>query len=268
MAAVSEATEIGSGLSESPARLNVADAILTVIGQAAAPVGARHICAGVATMGHDLSESTAARRLRDLDSRGLTQQIGAKGRVLTPAGRAAVREVRQTTQGARLAAAVDIQTADDLVNLLRARRAVEPEAILDATRSATPQLIEALRAAIEAHAVGLRHSNGRPRDLALSFHHAASQATSNPLVRAMLGLVLNEDLDHVEATLDVILEHHHHSDRSVAEHQAILAAMADGDGEHASDLMRTHLDRLLSEVENFIQEINNPDLIARMLQRG
>ncbi|MEV6229766.1 FCD domain-containing protein [Saccharopolyspora shandongensis] len=244
----------------------VADAILTAIDEADGPVGARQVRIGLAGRGHHLSESSIARRLRDLDAQGLTQPVGSKGRTVTARGAEIVRRSRRTASGADLAAATEIKTAEDLLNLLRARRAIEPEALRDATRNTTPAHVEQLRGIVEAHRQQLAASEAVPRDVALRFHREATTPTQNPLVQAMLRIVLDNTLDRVEEALDVILEAHHHADISVSEHEAIVDAIADGDEERASELMRAHLDRLLNEVEKFLV-MHDSGLVERMLRR-
>ncbi|MGH8882093.1 MAG: FCD domain-containing protein [Stackebrandtia sp.] len=248
-------------------RAGVATEILAIIDEAGEPVGARHIRTGLLARGLELSESTTARRLRDLDARGFTHGTGSKGRMLTAEGLAEIRSRRHNTSGARLAAATEVKTAGDVVNLLRARRGIEPEAIQDATEHATAADLNGLRELIDEHQRRLDADEPLPRDCALAFHRVAAKPVRNPLVQEMLGLVLHENLDHVEATLDVILVAHHRSEVSVREHSRIVDAMAAGDGQRASELMQHHLNRLLGEVEKFLARYD-PGLIDRMLLRG
>lgn len=243
----------------------VADDLLSVVGEAGVPVGARQIRAALSRRGRDLSESTIARRLRDLDDRGLTVQLGAKGRVLTADGALTVAALRRDSQGARLMKASEVRTAADVIHLLKARRAVEPEAVRDATAHTSEADHAELQRIVEEHSARVEADESPPRDLALGFHRRVSARTQNPLLQAMLAIVLDEALDRVEAVLDVILESHHHSDRSVSEHLAIVRAMSEGDEERAAELMHGHLDRLLDEVDAYLRR-HDPALVERMLR--
>lgn len=240
------------------------DALLVVIGEAGSPVGARQIRAALAEQGRQHSESTVARRLRHLDTEGLTRQLGAKGRVLTDAGTRALERLRRTSRSASLVSASEVRTAQDVVHLLKARRAIEPEAVRDATTHISEAELTTLRKVVTEHHDRTRARERPPRDVALTFHRLLIAPARNPLVQAMVAIVLDDSHDHVEAALDVILEAHHHSAISVSEHSSIIEAMAEREAERAADLMRAHLDRLLDEVDTFIARYDS-ELLERLL---
>lgn len=242
------------------------DALLVVIHEAEGPVGARQISAALTERGRRLSESTVARRLRHLDTEGLTLQVGAKGRVLTEAGLRAIERLRRTSRSASLVSASEVRTAQDVIHLLKARRAIEPEAVRDATAHISEAELVALRAIVAEHDDRARAKARPPRDVALTFHRLLIAPAENPLVQAMVAIVLDDSHDHVEAALDVILEAHHHSAVSVSEHSSIIEAMAERDAERAAGLMRDHLDRLLGEVDTFVARYDS-ELLERLLRR-
>ncbi|MFB7224684.1 FCD domain-containing protein [Streptomyces sp. NPDC056227] len=249
----------------SPLDDNVGDALLVVIHEAGGPVGARQISAALADRGRAVSESSVARRLRHLDAQGLTLQLGAKGRVLTEAGSRAVERLRRASRGASLLSASEIRTAQDVIHLLKARRAIEPEAVRDATEQISDVDLAALRAVVAEHHDRASAEERPPRDIALTFHRLAGASARNPLVQAMISIVLDSSHDRVEAALDVILKTHHRSAVSVSEHEAIVEAMAQRDAERAAELMRAHLDRLLEEVNTFILRYD-AELLERLLR--
>jgi len=242
--------------------------LLLLINDAGEPVGSRHLVAGLAKLGTVHSEATVARRLRQLDDRGLTVKVGTKGRRLSDAGRALARAVKAGAISAeRLHNASDIRTTWDLLNLLRARRGIEPEAVRDATSSLCGTSGASLRDLVDRHRIEAAVDGSVPRDTALAFHREIAQHTRNPLVRAMLDIALNENMDFVEATLDVILEAHHRNAESVHEHADIAEAMLRGDAEHAAQLMHHHLTRLIHEVDEFVAA-HDDKLIDRLLERA
>ncbi|MER5439737.1 FCD domain-containing protein [Streptomyces sp. NPDC002790] len=244
---------------------NVADALLVVIHEADSPVGARQISAALAARGRTVSESSVARRLRHLDARELTVQLGAKGRVLTEEGVRAVERLRRVSRSASLASASEVRTAQDVVHLLKARRAIEPEAVRDATERISDVDLDVLRRVVAEHHDRAKGEKRPPRDIALTFHRLVSGPARNPLVQAMISIVLDTSHDRVEAALDIILETHHHGALSVSEHEAIVEAMAGRDAEGAAGLMRDHLDRLLGEVDAFIARYD-AELLERLLR--
>lgn len=226
--------------------------LLLALANAEGPIGTRQARQWLIDIGYDVSESTTSRRLRDLDSEGLTMQVGAKGRVLTPLGRAYVSDVlRNGEREALLRRAAKVETADDLLNVLKARRALEPEAVRDAANRATESDIAELRELVRQHNERLGEGGPLPRHVALTFHRRVTGLTRNPLLQAALGIVLDESLDRIEATLDVILQSHHLHEESATEHAKIVEALSEADGARAERIMRDHLSTLIAEVEDF-----------------
>src|SRR5262245_46604802 len=94
------------------------------------PTGARTIWRHVLSNGLDVSESTVSRILTDLDSRGLTDAVGNKGRMLSPRGLALVETARVEEQRReRFDGARTIRSIDELLDLLAVRRGVERVAV-------------------------------------------------------------------------------------------------------------------------------------------
>ncbi|MEW5810688.1 MAG: FCD domain-containing protein [Actinomycetota bacterium] len=241
-------------------------ALLLCLRESDGPVGARQLLAAVRLRGVAASESTVARRLRDLDEQGLTVLHPTRGRTLSAAGLERAELVARIDNSAtELQQATQIRNAHDVLHLLRARRAIEPEAIADAARVATSHDVQRLRGLIGDH-VSQLHSRGPiPRDKALEFHRNITTLTTNPLVQSMLAVVLDPSLDHIEGTLDIILRAHGSDRESVDEHEMMVDAIAEGQGDRAAAIMRTHLTRLCNEVEAFMDR-NDPELLHRLLQ--
>ncbi|MFC5827850.1 FCD domain-containing protein [Nonomuraea insulae] len=249
------------------------DAILEVLAGAPEPLGARQILqairlSGSLSGGLDVSEATVARRLRLLDRRGLTVAAGMKGRLLTPAGRQHVAVVlRGRATASQFLRGTEIRTSEGLIHLLRARRAVEPEGARDAALANEPATAEALERLIGQHRRHYGNAYDVPRDISLNFHRRVAACTRNPIVRAMLDVVLDPALDRLEAALDVVLDSHRSGGETVAEHQAIADAIAAADPEAAERAMRDHLDRLLGEAGRFLTEETAP-IVERLLTWG
>lgn len=247
-----------------------ADAILEVLASAPEPWGARQVRqALIATQaGLELSEATVARRLRLLDRRGLTVAAGTKGRMITPAGRQHVAFVlRGRATAKRLLEGTEVRTSDGLIQLLRARRAVEPEAAREAALAGDDRLGSVLAEIIAEHRRHYASTDDVPRDISLRFHRRVAARTGNPLVRAMLDVVLDPALDRLEAALDVVLASHRTGAAAVTEHQAIADAITAGDAARAEETMRAHLDRLLEEAARFLTEETTP-IVERLLTWG
>lgn len=241
--------------------------IIALLDEAGQPVGARELSATLRGAGFNLSPSTTARRLRDMDDEGLTQPIDSIGRVLTPLGKRLARRRRHSQTGTRLAEAADIQDTAGIVNLLKVRRAIEPEAVLDATASITDSHLAHLRTLVQKHRDGLSSGEGLPPQLSLSFHRAAAQTVKNPLLAEIHDLIFSQDLERIDVAVDLILEGHHHVELGVEEHAAIIEAMASSDGGAAAALMRAHLERLIEETNQFVFE-RGVVLLDTLISRG
>ena len=74
-------------------RLEQVMTILTIISNSEEPLGSGAIKEELSRRGHNLSEATVGRILRDLDTRGLTERIGYRGRTLTTAGKAHLEQL-------------------------------------------------------------------------------------------------------------------------------------------------------------------------------
>lgn len=240
------------------------EAMLACIGGSDGPVGARQLRLSLSAAGLNISESTAARRLRDLDELGLSRQVGIKGRVITAAG-AEVLARRKRATNVRLIAAADVRTASELFNLLHARRAIEPEMIRDATTHITSEDINDLRRIIMDHRKEVDGGDPVQPVLSLEFHRRIAEPATNPIVRAMHRLVLDSNLQNVDATLDAVLNNHDGVGSSVDAHARIVDAMESGDAIKAARLMHEHIETLIRETEDFIAA-NGTVLITHLLR--
>ncbi|TAM68481.1 MAG: FadR family transcriptional regulator [Microbacteriaceae bacterium] len=247
-------------------RANRADhALLAVLQGAAGPIGARQIRGVLRARGIPLSESTLARRLRELDELGVTEPVGKKGRLLTPWGRSQLETfLRVDNDASQLVSATQVKTAQDVLYLLEARRAIEPEAVYGSALSINSDEIESLRNLVLSHSTAVDQGEFFPRDIALGFHRQVTGYTNNPLVGAMLSIVLDPSLDRIEKALDVILESRDHGSESINEHKAIVEELASKNGQRAADLMRAHISRLIRAVEEFNQG-PDPSLLERLI---
>lgn len=233
--------------------LDVDTAVLRKLEHATAPVGAREIRHGLLAEGFEMSEATVSRQLRRLDAQGLTVALDRKGRVLTAEGRLLLRSrLREIEHADLLGKATDVRTGEDVLHLLRARRAVEPEAVRGSAGRVDQDTLDELRREVAEQERALGAGEPIPRKLVLDFHRTVTSFTSNPLIAAMTRIALDASLDYVEATLDVILESRHTGNESVAEHAGIVDALASGDGDQAAAVMLTHLDRLIGETTAFM----------------
>lgn len=215
-----------------------------------APVGCWRIKAVLHEAGIEMSEATAGRLLKELDSRGLTTVVGAKGRVLTEEGirRADNLETlrRRWTYQDELMEAIRTEKIKDIEDLLVARRAVEVETARLAAAHATDAEIEQVKTAIQSlkdYWLGV----GGERNQNPLIHKIIAKSSGNRVFEALVNLLYENN--ELARTLFVIQRTMKSLDAE--EHDDILAAMAAHDPQRAANAMRTHFDRLLEVVKRY-----------------
>ncbi|WP_160118518.1 FadR/GntR family transcriptional regulator [Rhodococcus wratislaviensis] len=216
------------------------------------PVGARVARRVlVEEFGRDLSEASVSRVLLRLDGLGLTEAVGRKGRILSPRGR---RHVSSTLSSRhrheQFTRALDLRSVQEILDWLRARRALETEiASLAAQRVSTDDLAS-LQAALDEHrSCILRGAD--PTPAGMYFHQLLVEAAKSPLFEALAGSLHSPALASVERALDVITGGHGTIGHSPDEHAIVLEAVRNRDADAASGAMHSHLSRLIGEVEEF-----------------
>lgn len=223
--------------------------MLAIIGASESPVGSRTVTNLLRESGASLSESTVSRLLRRLDAQNLTRSVDGKGRILTIEGRRRL-ENRQAAErrGMAFARVVDIESVQDLLDLLLARRGFEREAARAAAARATSDEIAALDESLRKHEESIAAGdipNG------VDFHRLIGKASGNKLLIAMTDLVFDPLLDKTEEILDIIVGSNHSEMQSVIEHREIVNALAAHDADAAEAIMVDHVNRLIREVEQF-----------------
>lgn len=225
--------------------------LLAIIGESTSPVGARKVTDALHHRGVRISESTVSRLFRKLDAQNLTRATDSKGRVLTLEGRRRLATLQAAERrGEAVTGIKDINSVQDLLDLLLARRGVEREAARAAASRATADEITQLAELVSKHEQRLAKGEV-PREDALNFHRLISAASGNKLLVAMADLVFDPLLDKTEEILDVIVGSHHSEARSIFEHKAVVEAIAARDVDAAEAAMVEHVNRLILEVEEF-----------------
>ncbi|WP_051154929.1 FCD domain-containing protein [Ruania albidiflava] len=239
-------------------------ALLTVLASAPGPIGTRSARLALLEVGIDVSESSVSRRLRELDERGWTVPMGAKGRVISAEGRRRHTELEfsdRTTES--LGRVVDVRDVRDLLDLLHARKAVESAAAADAARHAEQADIDELWELVGRHrdAVGTMELTQQP---GLGLHRKIAAIAPNRMLKMLTGFVLAPHLDRVEAVLDIVLGAHDNQDAVVAEHAAIVDAIATGDAGRAEKVMGQHFDAMIGAGEKLLDG-ESASVVTRLL---
>lgn len=227
---------------------------LATLAAAEGPVGASRLSEELSRHDIDLSEATVGRYLRTLDRRGLTRPMGKLGRLLTEDGRARLRQLellqRRGEQSAVLLGAAAPADIDELIDLLYARRAIEPEAARHAALRATDDERVAIRAVANSHIHhvmdGTDHGSA-----ALDFHRLVAEASHNKILTAVAGLTLDSSTSSLSTLLDFISTELGAQFTFAHEHSDIVDAIIARDADRAEAAMRQHVDDLIQVVKEY-----------------
>lgn len=226
---------------------------LRVLANAEGPSGALSLTSAFRSAGIDVAEATAGRYLRQLDELGYTRSLGKRGRVLTAEGEGRLSELllnrNLAAHGAKVTAAVAGDDIDQLINLLHVRRAVETEAAGLAARRATPEEIATLTSAARTHINCIEQSNRV--ELSHNFHALVSQSSHNQMLAAMMDMLLDPQHDPLSKLLDRIADTAGTALSMALDHERIVDAIRNRDAGRAEGLMREHIDKLISIVEQY-----------------
>lgn len=229
----------------------------------AGPLGTRHAQRELEERGHVLSESSVSRLLRDMDARGWTIPVEAKGRVLSPEGR---RRAAEAVLARRASNSLlrPISNVDDLLDLLRARSAIESAIAADAARSPEENSLDALGLICRRHAdlVGTAPMNEQP---GLQFHRSMVEMSTNRMLKGAAGMLLGPHFDHIESVLDSILATRRDEERVVIEHERILDRLRERDPAGAEAAVKAHFEAMIAATELSIVG-GNAVLVQRLLE--
>ncbi|MBY4128157.1 FCD domain-containing protein [Rhodococcus fascians] len=214
------------------------------------PLGTRYAKAELESRGTVLSESSVSRLLREMDVRGWTTPVGTKGRVLSAEGR---RQAAESVLAHRTSATLKypVEDVEDLLDLLRARRAVESAVAGDAARRPDQSTLIALEGLCNLHGerIGVAPMIEQP---GLTFHRTVVEMCNNRMLKVAAEMMLAPHLDRVEAVLDAILSTRRAEEKVVAEHREVYEFIRAADPAGAEDAMRAHFDEMIAATENAV----------------
>lgn len=233
-------------------------AIAKVVYDIQAPVGAWVLKEKLEECGINYGTATVGRYLKELDSRGMTVQKSNQGRILTEKGRQWVEETSDKVDRAQLrneaSKAMRANNYIDLIDLLRARKAIEMEAVKLAVQNASKSDLDKLHQAVVLHYRYVAE-NADPTEPALAFHSVLVEISHNRFMKSMFELLLVEERK-IENSM-VELRTRERGDSYVVEHDDIARAITERNMETASELMDKHLEALLHAVQEQIEQMND-----------
>ncbi|WDL98549.1 FadR/GntR family transcriptional regulator [Alicyclobacillus sp. ALC3] len=236
--------------------------ILQVISRLDRPVGSRVLRQQLLQHGIDFSEATAGRWLSELSGLGLLEDHGKQGRTLSPTGESRLLKLEQQDESwSHVNDLLQIYKAADpeyLIDLLKARRLIEPEIARLAALRANKNDLKRITATLEAREQLLQtmptdstEAEERERfilaETDANFHLAVSESAHSPALAAALRL-----LKSAEPYFPVFIEMRRSlRSRGFKEHNDIALAIFQRDEARARDLMYEHISEVLNDISRY-----------------
>ena len=214
------------------------------------PVGAGSVSVMLRKKGVNLSEAGAGRILRSLREKGLLTKVGFQGHVTTKEGTKKLSALRNAIQTA--------ETLDSLLknsgnlkghsvnDILTVRKAIEREAVIQATLKAVPGDIDRLEKIIKQQYREMERKSYYA-DISAEFHREIIRIAKIPLLKIMyefIGLSVEWQ--------NFFIETFRMSDTPLnVTHEKILEAIKEGDPTAAAKLMEKHLNDVIESAGNF-----------------
>lgn len=224
--------------------------IMKCIEQSKGAVGSWALRENLLENGVDCSTATVGRYLKDLDYKEYTFPCGNQGRILTPLGKAQIAtldlSINRYEVQSKLAREVQVNSYEELIDLINTRKALEMEACAQACVRATENDLKLLKKALSDHQACV-DNNEDPTDTAFNFHEVIGQICHNKFLYAMLDMLFFEE-KKMESRFETLVTRER-GKSYVKEHWQITEAIAARDSWKAAQLMSKHIDVLRYAVE-------------------
>lgn len=214
------------------------------------PLGCGAISTLLGRSGHNISEATVGRYLRDFDNLGYTEKVSNQGRVLSQTGKDRIGIISNQEAsflgGIRFAEAIRSHTKEDLIEVLIARRAIESELAYLAALNQNKSCRDKLRAIIEEQKNMIADVSAFSGQDVI-FHKAVAKMARNRVLEAAISLIrqdtqLSPILTHIRKEVNK---------RIYIDHMNIYEAIMAGKAEMAREAMKSHMEGLINDVTEY-----------------
>lgn len=223
--------------------------LLSLLEDQIVPLGAGATRDALSAEGIEVGEATAGRMLRDLQHEGLAEKIGVQGRVLTAKGRERLQDLKREKEQDRSARefvrTLRATDSKELEDVLVARRVIEAETARLAAENATDGEIRILEQIVEEMREQLLTGHGIA-SLDERFHLHLARMSKNPVLETALKLIRHNG--HYSPLFAKI--RNRAGTLTGKDHMRIAAAIAERDGNAASQAMIEHINGVLNDVRH------------------
>ena len=214
------------------------------------PIGSSALNVLLRKVGLDASAATIGRLLSDFDDKGLTIKQGYRGRLITEEGLSKLAELNEKLKWQDLSAkfydTLDLQTKDNLIDVLTARRGIEREIARLAALKATPDDIrninKAYKLQLEKATLGALTFESD-----LLFHRSIAAASHNKVLAAAYDFIWQN------GKYSGVMEHirNYVGGGIVIDHGKILDAIINKQPHEAEQAMVLHIESLIDDVDQY-----------------
>lgn len=231
---------------------------LGVLAEADGPVGSMRLAEALRDAGHDLSQATAGRFLRQLDLHGFIRGNGGKsGRTITREGIARLEELRDKMtireKSSRLMNAATVTDLSDLHELLLVRRAVEAEGARLAALRATDAELRDILAQARSHVRDVKAERVPDAESSTRFHRSIAEASHNPMLISVAHVLLEPSNPALTGVLENVSVQSAKVAGHANEHVEIAEALMSRDPERSQQLMYRHMTSMIAPVQETLE---------------
>ena len=220
------------------------------IGHRTGPVGSWTLKEELDSMGIAYGTATVGRYLKMLDYKGYTIHKGNQGRILSDEGKKWLSDMEDSLNRAEVrnesSKALQVNKYSDLIDLMKARKAIEVETVRLAAIHATQEEITELRKSINIYYRFITEKKDFVEP-ALDFHGIIADMSHNRFMKAILEMLIFEE-KQIEDNIDQ-LETRKRGNTYVIEHDDITRAIEERNPDLAAELMDRHMEGILEAVE-------------------
>lgn len=220
--------------------------LLQTINEFNSPVGANYLSSKL-----DISPATIGRQLKKLEDNGYLTCIGNKGRILTEKGKSFLTNLNslevQKSAARNLIDYSSEASSRRIHEILQIRQLIESYTVTNACENATDEQLEFLELLSMEHLLELKKgNNGAEQDLKI--HLAIAEFSKNEIAHQILKILLADNnvysvFSHISSSL---------KRNEITRHDKIIAALQKRDPIAAKAAMQDHLDRILENVNDYI----------------
>ena len=232
-------------------------AALAAVAESKTPLGAWNLRKIFDERDIHISEATCGRLLRTLEDAEYVKPVGRRGRVITNRGLKTLEEWKEKQNRYRsdlaFSQSLRIRGADELKDVLVARKAIEGETAALAAVNAKDEDVEKIRGLIQDQKKTVA-AGASATDENSAFHRAVAQASKNKVLSAAVDIIYRHPdvpkaLEYIRNQVGSIL---------VEDHLPILDCIIARDPEGAKREMLTHIGNVIKDVDTYWREWVSP----------